>query len=130
MEPLFSPVSTNFWILSSRSVNIRPNLGAEPSNLREFDEKHILKFVAKSENSDFVVKFRPRKKFEKKLKKHFGYISTSSNRFGRKISKIHRYSRERILANFANFHQHFVIFHDKIKQKHKLKPNVDQNYAR
>ena len=71
-----------------------------------------------------------KKNSKKKLKKHFGYISTSSNRFGRKISKIHRYSRERTLANFANFHQHFVIFHDKIKQKHKLKPNVDQNYAR
>ena len=47
-------------------MNIRPNLGAEPSNLRKFDEKNILKFVAKSENSDFVVKFRPRKKIRKK----------------------------------------------------------------
>ena len=62
----FSAVSTNFWILSSRSVSIRPNLDPEPSNLRKFDEKNILKFVAKSENSDFVVKFRPRKKIRKK----------------------------------------------------------------
>ena len=62
----FSAVSTNFWILSSRSVNIRPNLGAEPSNLRKFDEKIILKFVTKSENSDFVVKFRARKRIQKK----------------------------------------------------------------
>ena len=51
-------------------MNIRPNLGVEPSNLREFDEKNILKFVAKSENSDFVVKFRPRKKIRKKKQKN------------------------------------------------------------
>ena len=46
-----------------------------------------------------------KKNSKKKLKKHFGYSSTRSNRFGRKISKIRRYSRERTVANFANFHQ-------------------------
>ena len=38
---LFSCVSTNFWILSSRSVSLSPNLGPEPSNFRKFDEKYI-----------------------------------------------------------------------------------------
>ena len=50
-------------------MSIRPNLGPQTSNFRKFDEKNIQKFVAKSENSDFVVKFRPRKKIRKKNSK-------------------------------------------------------------
>jgi len=56
----FSPLTMNFSIFSSQSMSIRPNIVPELSNFRKFDEKNILKFVAKSENSDFVVKFRPR----------------------------------------------------------------------
>ena len=47
-------------------MSISPNLDPEPLNLRKFDEQNIQKFIAKSENSDFVVKFRPRKKNRKK----------------------------------------------------------------
>ena len=52
-----------------------------------------------------------------KVKKHFGYSSTRSNRFGRKISKIRRYSRERTGANFANFHQKFKKLGEILQQK-------------
>ena len=60
---IFATVSTNFWILSSRSVSIRPNLDAKPSDFRKFENKNIEKSAAKPENSNFVDFFRRRTKY-------------------------------------------------------------------
>ena len=58
----FSPVSTNFWILSSGIGRTWCELASKLANFQRFDEKNIKKFVTKSENSNFVYVFRPRKK--------------------------------------------------------------------
>ena len=59
----FSPVSTNFWILSSGIGRTWCELASKLANFQRFDEKNIEKFVTKSENSNFVDFFRPRKTF-------------------------------------------------------------------
>ena len=58
----FSPVSTNFWILSSGIGRTWCELASKLANFQRFDEKNIKKLVTKSENSNFVYVFRPRKK--------------------------------------------------------------------
>ena len=67
----FSPVSTNFWILSSRIGRPECALASKLANVRKFDEKNIEKSAAKPENSNFVDFFRPRKQKLFFIKKTF-----------------------------------------------------------
>ena len=58
----FSLLSTNFSILSSLSVRIRPHLAPETQNFRSIDEKMMKNLHSKCEKCNFDQNFRPRKK--------------------------------------------------------------------